>query len=106
MTSDAASEKSRKRSAPLLVYGMIGCVLVAAAILKAIHPEDFLGAIRASFDVEATLALTIGAVTPCCAMSQATMVQGIKAAIVETIPEITDVVDATDHAAGENPFYT
>ena len=30
----------------------------------------------------------------------------IKKAILEHIPEITEVVDATDHAAGENPFYT
>ena len=38
-------------------------------------------------------------------MSQATMVQGISTAIREAIPEITEVVDATDHSLGENPFY-
>ncbi len=41
-----------------------------------------------------------------CAMSQATLTEGIRAAIVEAIPEITEVVDATDHTAGDNPFYT
>jgi Fe/S biogenesis protein NfuA len=40
-----------------------------------------------------------------CAMSQATLTEGIRVAILEAIPEITDVVDATNHAAGENPFY-
>jgi Fe/S biogenesis protein NfuA len=40
-----------------------------------------------------------------CAMSQATLTAGIRASILEAIPEVTDVVDATNHAAGENPFY-
>ena len=39
-------------------------------------------------------------------LGAATMVQGIQAAIKEAIPEVTEVVDATDHTAGENPFYT
>jgi hypothetical protein len=33
------------------------------------------------------------------------MVQGIATAITEAIPEITQVIDATDHSAGDNPFY-
>jgi Fe/S biogenesis protein NfuA len=40
-----------------------------------------------------------------CAMSQATLTEGIKASILDAIDEVTDVVDATNHAAGENPFY-
>ena len=40
-----------------------------------------------------------------CAASQLTMSEGIKKMILEAISEITDVVDATNHAAGENPFY-
>jgi Fe/S biogenesis protein NfuA len=38
-------------------------------------------------------------------MSAATLRDGIQAAILESVPEITEVVDATDHSAGENPFY-
>jgi Fe/S biogenesis protein NfuA len=34
------------------------------------------------------------------------MVQGIATAIREAIPEVTEVVDVTDHTAGDNPFYT
>jgi Fe/S biogenesis protein NfuA len=34
-----------------------------------------------------------------------TLTEGIKAAIEDAIPEIDRVVDVTDHAAGENPFY-
>lgn len=41
-----------------------------------------------------------------CAVSAVTLRDGIEKAIKEHIPEITEVVDATDHAAGENPFYS
>lgn len=40
-----------------------------------------------------------------CAVSAMTLRDGIARAIVEAIPEITDVVDVTDHDAGDNPFY-
>jgi Fe/S biogenesis protein NfuA len=41
-----------------------------------------------------------------CSMSAATLVQGIQVAIKEALPEVTEIIDATDHAAGENPFYS
>jgi Fe/S biogenesis protein NfuA len=41
-----------------------------------------------------------------CAVSAMTLRDGIERAIKEHVPEITEVVDGTDHAAGENPFYT
>jgi Fe/S biogenesis protein NfuA len=34
-----------------------------------------------------------------------TLSQGIEVAIFASVPEITKVVDVTDHAAGTNPFY-
>jgi Fe-S cluster biogenesis protein NfuA len=40
-----------------------------------------------------------------CAASQMTLRSGIEAAIREAVPEVTEVRDATDHEAGENPFY-
>jgi len=40
-----------------------------------------------------------------CGMSHVTLSQGIEAAILEGVPEITKVVDATDHAGGTNPYY-
>jgi len=39
-------------------------------------------------------------------MGQATLTEGIQSAILEAIPEITEVIDSTDHASGSNPFYT
>jgi Fe/S biogenesis protein NfuA len=49
--------------------------------------------------------LTMGGGCQGCAMSAATLREGIQRAILEAVPEITEVVDATDHEAGENPFY-
>ncbi len=50
--------------------------------------------------------LTMGGGCQGCAMSAATLREGIQVAILEAIPEITEVVDVTDHQAGDNPFYT
>ena len=41
-----------------------------------------------------------------CAMSRMTLSQGISKILLEEISELTDVVDVTDHAVGENPFYS
>lgn len=40
-----------------------------------------------------------------CGLAQLTLTEGIKATVEDRIPEITEVVDVTDHAAGDNPFY-
>jgi Fe/S biogenesis protein NfuA len=40
-----------------------------------------------------------------CGMATVTLGQGIEVAITESVPEITNVVDVTDHASGTNPYY-
>ena len=40
-----------------------------------------------------------------CGLVDVTLKQGIETRIKELVPEIERVVDTTDHAAGENPFY-
>ncbi|HEY5154924.1 MAG TPA: NifU family protein [Acidimicrobiales bacterium] len=50
--------------------------------------------------------LTMGGGCQGCSMSAATLVEGIQVAIKEAIPEVTEIIDATDHTAGENPFYS
>jgi len=40
-----------------------------------------------------------------CAVSAMTLRDGIESSIKENIPEITEVVDATNHELGENPYY-
>jgi Fe/S biogenesis protein NfuA len=40
-----------------------------------------------------------------CAASKMTLRQGIEVAIKEAIPSIVNVIDVTDHQAGDNPYY-
>ncbi len=40
-----------------------------------------------------------------CAMASVTLTQGIKVAITDAVPEVTEVVDVTDHASGANPYF-
>ncbi len=40
-----------------------------------------------------------------CGMASVTLSQGIEVAIRESVPEITKVVDVTDHASGSNPYF-
>jgi Fe/S biogenesis protein NfuA len=49
--------------------------------------------------------ITMGGGCQGCSMSAATLREGIQVAIKEAIPEVTDVIDVTDHEAGDNPFY-
>lgn len=49
--------------------------------------------------------VTMGGGCQGCAVSAMTLRDGIERAIKDNVPEITEVVDATDHTAGENPFY-
>jgi Fe/S biogenesis protein NfuA len=40
-----------------------------------------------------------------CGLATVTLSQGIEVALRDSVPEITSVVDVTDHASGTNPFY-
>lgn len=40
-----------------------------------------------------------------CGMVDVTLKQGIETTIRQDVPEIRNIIDATDHAAGENPYY-
>lgn len=40
-----------------------------------------------------------------CGMASVTLSQGIESTISSMVPEITRVMDVTDHASGENPYY-
>ena len=55
---------------------------------------------------EDTVVVTMGGGCQGCAMSQATLSDGIRRAIMEAIPEVGEVIDVTDHDAGENPYYS
>ena len=40
-----------------------------------------------------------------CGMASVTLSQGIEVALMDAIPEIKGVIDVTDHASGENPYF-
>ena len=40
-----------------------------------------------------------------CGLAQVTLTEGIAVAIKEAVPEISQVIDATDHDSGSNPYY-
>ncbi len=40
-----------------------------------------------------------------CAMANVTLKAGIEALIMDAVPEVTAVIDATNHKEGEDPYY-
>ena len=40
-----------------------------------------------------------------CGMAQVTLTQGIEKALRDAVPEIGNIIDATDHASGSNPYF-
>jgi Fe/S biogenesis protein NfuA len=49
--------------------------------------------------------LALGGGCQGCAMSRATLSQGIEVTLREQISELTDIIDVTDHAQGATPYY-
>jgi Fe/S biogenesis protein NfuA len=54
---------------------------------------------------EGTAFLRLGGGCQGCAMASVTLTQGIKVAITDAVPEVTEVVDVTDHQSGDNPYF-
>ncbi len=52
-----------------------------------------------------TVYLHLGGGCQGCGMASVTLTEGIETAIKEAVPEIRNIVDQTNHDAGENPFY-
>jgi Fe/S biogenesis protein NfuA len=55
---------------------------------------------------DGTAYMTMGGGCHGCSMSRMTMLDGVQTMLAESVPEITAVKDLTDHATGENPYYT
>ena len=49
--------------------------------------------------------ITMGGGCQGCSMSAVTLRDGITQMISQTIPEVTKVIDTTEHEAGENPYF-
>jgi Fe/S biogenesis protein NfuA len=54
---------------------------------------------------ESRVVLRFGGGCQGCGMADLTMKEGVAAQLKQQIPEISEVVDATDHTSGENPYY-
>jgi Fe/S biogenesis protein NfuA len=52
-----------------------------------------------------TAYLRLGGGCQGCAMATVTLSQGIERSIIQAVPEITSVVDVTDHQTGTNPYF-
>ena len=55
---------------------------------------------------EGTAYVKLGGGCQGCGQADTTVKDGITAMICEEVPEITSVLDVTDHAAGQNPYFT
>jgi Fe/S biogenesis protein NfuA len=55
---------------------------------------------------DTTVFVTMGGGCQGCAVSAMTLRDGIRRSILQHVPEVTDVIDATDHAAGDRPYYS
>ena len=52
-----------------------------------------------------TVYLRLGGGCQGCGMARVTLGQGIEVAIRNAVPEVGEIIDITDHASGENPYY-
>jgi Fe/S biogenesis protein NfuA len=53
-----------------------------------------------------TVYLEMGGGCQGCSLSAVTLREGIEELIRHNVPEVQDIVDVTDHVAGETPYYT
>ena len=57
-------------------------------------------------DGEGTVYMTMGGGCHGCSMSKMTMLDGVQTMLAEQIPAVERVKDLTDHATGENPYFS
>ena len=53
-----------------------------------------------------TVYLQMGGGCQGCGAADVTLRQGVERMIREEVPEVLEIIDLTDHAAGQNPYYT
>ena len=61
----------------------------------------------ASYDeIEKNLYVELGGGCQGCTMSRQTLQVQIKAFLMDEFPDIKEIIDITDHSAGQNPYYS
>jgi Fe/S biogenesis protein NfuA len=95
--------------APPPTEGLTGDVAerVAQVIERHINPAIAAHGGRAQLEgvQEDTAFVRLGGGCQGCGMATVTLDQGIESAILQAVPEVRRVVDVTDHAAGDNPYF-
>ncbi|HEY1652075.1 MAG TPA: NifU family protein [Acidimicrobiales bacterium] len=85
-------------------------VRVVAVLEQSVNPAIASHGGRADLvalnDEDGTAYLRLSGGCQGCAMSQMTLRQGIETTLLEEVPELTKILDVTDHGGGENPFYS
>lgn len=96
----------------VLAKGITGplALRVVAVLEQAVNPAIASHGGRADLvalnDEDGTAYLRLSGGCQGCAMSQMTLRQGIETTLLEEVPELTKILDVTDHGSGENPFYS
>jgi Fe/S biogenesis protein NfuA len=80
---------------------------VTQVLMEAVNPAIAAHGGRAELvSVDGTVAyLKLGGGCQGCGLAQVTLKQGIERILKESIPELSEVVDVTDHASGADPYY-
>jgi Fe/S biogenesis protein NfuA len=80
---------------------------VVSVLERQVNPSIAVHGGRADLEAVEGLAVYLRLSGGCqgCGMAKATLAQGIEVMLREAIPELTGVVDVTDHAGGTNPYY-
>ncbi len=80
---------------------------ISVVLTESINPSIAMhGGMAELVSVDGTVAfLRLSGGCQGCGMAQVTLRQGIERILRESIPEITEVVDVTDHASGADPYY-
>jgi len=110
--SPAPEEVAPNVPPEILAKGITGplALRVAAVLEQSVNPAIASHGGRADLvalnDENGTAYLRLSGGCQGCAMSQMTLRQGIETTLLEEVPELTKILDVTDHGSGENPFYS
>lgn len=101
---DAVHPNLRERIPPVDVIRERVQAVIDREILPSVRSHG--GVIRL-LDVQGnTVFLQMGGGCQGCSSADTTLKQGVEVAIRNAVPEVGDILDTTDHAAGRNPYYT
>lgn len=96
---------------PEMDFGDLSSPLAAAVqevLDNEVNPQIAMHGGRADLvgvDAEGVAYLRLSGGCQGCGLAAVTLSQGISVAIEQSVPEITRIVDVTQHAAGNNPYY-